>query len=263
LTGGWPERLAAFLFGSCFGSFANVLIYRLPLEQSIVKPRSRCPNCHKTIAWHDNIPVWSWIFLGGRCRNCRKTISARYPLVEAACGALAAGLWARWGQQGEPVWAACVTLAACALVAVTLIDWDTFIIPDELSLGLWGAGLLLAPLNPYMGGPWYAALGWSAFGSLAGFLMCWGVAVVGEKAFGKEAMGGGDIKLLAAVGAWSGALGAFDCLMVGSLLGAAYGVSQIAGKKLKRSDPIPFGPFLSAGAVFNFFFVLPLGFPFS
>ncbi len=253
----------AFWAGSCLGSFVNVLAFRIPREQSFVAPRSRCPHCGKTIAWFDNVPIVSWFFLLGRCRRCRKPISARYPLVEAACGALAAGLWARWGGQGYPLWAACCAAASCLLVAVALIDWDTFLIPDELSLGLWGGGLLAAPLNPYMGGPWYAAVGWSAAGSIAGFSMCWATAAIGERAFGKEAMGGGDIKLLAAVGAWSGALGAFDCLMVGSMIGAVYGVGQILAKKLKRSDPIPFGPFLSAGAVFNFFWRLPLGFPFS
>lgn len=257
-------RGVAFCYGAIVGSFLNVLAYRMPREESIVSPGSRCPACRKAIPWHDNIPVFGWLMLRGRCRKCRARISPRYPLVEAAMGALAAGLFARW----EPMWAwaGAASLAAAALLAVALIDWDTFIIPDELSLGLTALGLLVSPLNPYMRAPgeaWWWAV-WGAFkGGAIGFLMCLAVAEAGERIFGKEAMGGGDVKLMAAVGAWTGGLGAFNCLMIGSLLGSFYGFWQMGTKKLKRSDPIPFGPFLSAAAVFNLFRLLPLGFPFS
>ena len=254
--------LLALGVGACLGSFANVLIHRLPKDESIAWPASRCPRCGKPIAFYDNVPVLSWFLLGGRCRRCRAAISVRYPAVEAVVAALAVLLWRRWEAAG-PSWTALSVLAATVLVAVTLIDWDTYLIPDELSLGLLVVGLLASPLNPlYAGAVWWMALLWALRGAAVGFALCYGTAVAGSAMFGKEAMGGGDIKLLAGVGAWSGAVGAFDCLMIGSLLGSVYGLTLMARGRLKRSDPIPFGPFLSAGAVFNLFYVLPLGFPF-
>lgn len=250
----------AFLYGLVYGSFLNVVVHRLPLEQSLVRPRSRCPRCKKPIAWHDNIPVLSWLALRGRCRHCAKKISIRYPLVELTMGLLSAGLAWRWID--EPAWIFASVLACGALLAVALIDWDTFLIPDELSLGLVVLGLALSPWNPYFScGSWLTALWWSFRGGLFGFLMSWAIAAIGEAMLGKEALGGGDVKLLAAVGAWAGATGAFDCLMLGSFAGSIYGVRLILTGKAKRSDPIPFGPFLAAGAVFNFFRLLPLGWP--
>jgi leader peptidase (prepilin peptidase) / N-methyltransferase len=256
------SQAIALWLGGCLGSFANVLIYRLPKDESIVTPRSRCPKCKKMIAAYDNIPVLSWIVLRGRCRHCRVKISARYPVIEAVMAALGLALWRRWNAV-DPVWAGLTIVAACMLLAITMIDWDTFLIPDELSLGLLALGLATAPLNPLFRGPNVAlAYAWSLWGGLAGFALCYGIAAAGEKIFGQEAMGGGDIKLLAAVGAWSGAVGAFDCLMIGSLLGSFYGLGLMLRGKVKRSDPIPFGPFLSVGAVVNLFVILPLGFPF-
>jgi leader peptidase (prepilin peptidase) / N-methyltransferase len=252
--------MVAFWFGSLYGSFLNVVIHRLPREESLVRPRSRCPRCKAMIAWYDNIPIASWLILGGRCRRCRKRISARYPLVETATGLLAAAVFRRWSV--APAWAAAGVLACGALLAVALIDWDTFLIPDELSLGLVVSGLLAAPLNPYFaGGSWWQPVLWSLFGASCGFAMAWGMASLGEFMLGKEALGGGDVKLLAGVGAWAGATGAFDCLMIGSLLGSLYGARLLLAGKAKRSDSIPFGPFLAAGAVFNFFRLLPLGWP--
>lgn len=250
----------AFWFGSLYGSFLNVVIHRLPREESLVRPRSRCPRCKAMIAWYDNVPIVSWLILGGRCRRCRKPISARYPLVEAATGVLAASLQRRWTDL--PAWTAAAALACGALLAVALIDWDTFLIPDELSLGLVVSGLLAAPFNPYLaGGAWWQPLLWSLFGASCGFAMGWGMASLGEFMLKKEALGGGDVKLLAGVGAWAGATGAFDCLMIGSLIGSVYGVRLLLAGKAKRSDPIPFGPFLAMGAAFGFFKLLPVGWP--
>lgn len=256
------ENVVVFLLGSILGSFLNVVVYRVPKGQSIVFPRSRCPHCRTTIAFYDNVPIIGWLILLGRCRRCRKPISPRYPAVELAVACLALALRVRWAAQ--PLWTGCAVLAAGALVAVALIDWDTFLIPDELSLGLLAAGPLVSTVNPLLNtaaGQWYAPVLLSLRGGIVGFILCWAVAAAGERLFGKEAMGGGDIKLLAAVGAWTGGLGAFNCLMIGSLLGSVYGISLMARGKLKRSDPIPFGPFLSAGAIFNLFIILPLGFP--
>ncbi len=253
----------ALVYGSMYGSFLNVVVHRLPLEQSVVKPRSRCPHCGKAIAWFDNLPVASWLILRGRGRCCRKPISARYPLVEAAVALLSAALWRRW--DAEPVFAVGAALACGALLAVALIDWDTFLIPDELSVGLALGGLLFCPWNPYLdAGPyadWWKPIWLCLRGAGAGFLLGWGLAAAGEAIFKKEALGGGDVKLLMGVGAWTGITGAFDCLMIGSLLGAVWGLRLMAAGKAKRSDPIPFGPFLAVGAVVNFFRLLPFGWP--
>lgn len=250
----------AFIYGSIYGSFLNVAVHRLPLEQSLVKPRSRCPRCQKPIAWYDNVPMLSWLLLRGRCRHCHKPISARYPAIEACMGLIAAALAARW--PSDPVFIAGAALACGALLALALIDWETFLIPDELSLGLVVGGLLFASWNPYFDhGAWWVPI-WQSFrGGLFGFLLAWGIAAAGEAILKKEALGGGDVKLLAGVGAWTGATGAFDCLMIGSLAGSVYGIRLLLAKKAKREDPIPFGPFLSAGAAFNFFVLLPLGWP--
>lgn len=250
----------AFLYGSIYGSFLNVVVHRLPREESLIRPRSRCPRCQKPIAWYDNVPMLSWLILKGRCRYCRKAISARYPAVEGVMGLLAAALQRRW--PSEPIWIAGAALACGALLAVALIDWETFLIPDELSVGLVVAGLAFSPWNPYLAGSeWWAPLWYSFRGALSGFLMAWAIAAIGEAMLKKEALGGGDVKLLAGVGAWAGATGAFDCLMLGSLAGSIYGVRLLWTGKATRSDPIPFGPFLAAGAVFNFFALLPLGWP--
>ncbi|MDE2143724.1 MAG: prepilin peptidase [Elusimicrobia bacterium] len=254
------ETAIALLYGCVYGSFLNVVVHRLPREESLVKPRSRCPRCRKPIAWFDNLPILSWVILRGRCRHCHKPISARYPAVEAATGLLAAALQRRWPD--ERVWLAGAILACGALLAVALIDWETFLIPDELSLGLAAAGLLFSPVNPcFSGGAWWTALRGSLIGALAGFAMAWAIAAIGEAMLKKEALGGGDVKLLAGVGAWTGALGAFNCLMLGSFAGSIYGIRLLLAGKAKRSDPIPFGPFLAAAAAFNFFVLLPLGWP--
>lgn len=260
-----PAPVVAALFGSLYGSFLNVVIYRLPREESVVSPRSRCPRCGRPIGWKDNLPVLSWLLLRGKGRCCGKPIPARYPLVEAATALLAAALWVKWG--ATPVFAGAAVVACGALLAVALIDWDTFLIPDELSVGLALAGLLVSPFNPYLDsgpfGAWWLTPWWSARGAVAGFLLGWGVAAAGEAIFKKEAFGGGDVKLLAGIGAWTGITGAFDALMLGSLLGSVYGLSLLRAGKARRSDAIPFGPFLAAAAAFNFFKLLPLGWPFS
>lgn len=248
-------------WGMSLGSFVNVLAYRLPRGESIWRPASHCPRCGRPVAVYDNIPLLSFALLRGRCRACRGRISWRYPLVEALMVAAALGLWWRW--RLDPYWVVLSSGAAAALVAVALIDWETFLIPDALSLGLLAAGFAASPFNPVLGDAW----GWRvlrcAAGAAFGFALCWAVAEAGERLFKKEAMGGGDIKLLAAVGAWTGALGAFDCLLVGSFIGAAYGVWLLARGKVRRQDPIPFGPFLSAGAALDLFYILPFGFPFN
>ncbi|MBI4056735.1 MAG: prepilin peptidase [Elusimicrobia bacterium] len=254
-----PQSLApafiAFPFGLCLGSFLNVCIHRLPQGISIVHPRSRCPRCRTRIRFYDNIPILSFLWLGGRCRKCRKPISLRYPLVEFVTGVLTAGLVVRW--QENMAWACVAVVAAAALVAITFIDWDTFLIPDELSLGLLGLGLVSAWFNPYFEGGWKGIQS-SLIGIVVGGGSAWLMAVIGKKIFKKEALGGGDVKLLAAVGglvSWEGAL---STLLIASFLGTLYGVPLLVLKKLRRQDPIPFGPFLSLGAIINLFTLVRL-----
>ena len=203
----------------------------------------------------------SYFILRARCRKCQGPISPRYPLIEIGMGVLAVGLWKIHPK--NPAWVLASLIASSILTAIALIDFETFLIPDILSLGLIATGILCAPINPLFLTPSLWIKVWiSVKGALFGFLLCAAIAWLGEKLFKKEAMGGGDIKLLAAVGAWSGSLGAFNCLMLGSLLGSLYGISLMFRGKVTRSDPIPFGPFLSAGAIINFFWLLPFGFPF-
>ncbi len=253
-------NVLSFWLGACLGSFVNVLAFRLPRDESVVFPGSRCPHCGAVIAFYDNLPILSWLWLRGRGRCCRRQISPRYLLVEVCAAALSLGIWQRW--QLVPLWGALVIVAAMDLLAIALIDWDTGFIPDVLSFSLIIGGLAAAPFNPLWGGSrWHGTLS-SLGGAGIGFLMCWVVAQTGRLIFKKEAMGGGDIILLAGVGAWLGGTGAFDALILGSLLGAVYGVGRVVRGSLRMADPVPFGPFLAAGAIFGFFILLPLGFPF-
>ena len=253
----------AFVYGAMYGSFLNVVVHRLPKDQSLIRPRSRCPSCGKPIAWYDNVPVLSWLLLRGRCRACRKSFSVRYPLVEALMGVLSVVAWRHWGHR--PGYALAVTLALGALLALSLIDWETFLIPDELSVGLLVLGLLAAPVNPWLetmpAAPWWKSMLLASRGAALGLALGWALAEGGELLFRKEALGGGDVKLLAAVGAWGGLTGAWDCLMIGAFLGTLYAASLLLRGKVKRGDPIPFGPFLAAGAALNLFWLAPFGWP--
>ncbi len=180
--------------------------------------------------------------------------------MELFVGLIGVALWYRWF--GWWPWVSAALIASAGLTAIAVIDWDSFIIPDELSLGLWVFGTAISPLNPMFPGSAWMKVAFSVGGGLFGYLLCFGILILGKKIFKKDAMGGGDVKLLAAVGAWTGVLGAYDCMVIASFIGAAYGVYQIAAKKLERQDHIPFGPFLVAAAIFNFFYILPFGFPF-
>ena len=253
---GWFFALAG---GLCWGSFLNVAIYRLERGESLVWPRSRCPRCKKLIVWYDNLPVLSFLLLGGRCRRCRAPISRRYPAVELMTGLVTAGLWTRWS--GEPAWFAASVLASGSLIVLAFIDLDTFYIPDACSLGLVPLGLAAAWVNPHLQGGLLARLGGSLAGAAAGFGVSYATALAGEWWFGKEALGGGDVKLLAGVGAlltWGGAI---STLLIGCFFGAVYGGALLLRGRLKRQDPIPFGPFLSLGALINLFVLItPLDF---
>lgn len=242
--------LLAFLIGTSMGSFANVLIHRLPERLSIVSPGSRCPSCGTPIRWYDNIPVLSFLALRGRCRDCGRAISFRYPLVEVVCGTLFAAVVWRLGLRPS---AAALALFSWALVVITFIDIDHRIIPDAVSLPGTAFGLLFS-LYPGFPRPLDSVLG-VVFGAGFLFLVLWGY----EKVMGEEGMGMGDVKLLAMIGAFLGwqalPLTILVSSMTGSLVGMGYAL--VKGRSV-RKFPVPFGPFLALGALVHIFFGLEL-----
>jgi len=248
--------ILALLFGLIFGSFLNVCIYRMPLNKSIVWPGSGCPKCGAPIHFYDNIPVLSFIILRGKCRSCAEPISWRYPLVELLTGLGSAVL--AYKNQYDPAWLLLALAVFYALLVLAFIDLDHFIIPDELSLGICGVGLLFFWVNPNFQGTLASRFMQSFGGAALGFFLLWGIAVAGEKIFKKEAMGGGDIKLMAGLGAVFGWEGVISTLIIGSLLGSVYGLILMFSKKIGRQAPIPFGPFLSVGALINLYSLVPL-----
>lgn len=229
----------AAALGAILGSFLNVLILRLPKEESVVFPGSKCPLCQTPIAWYDNIPVVSWLVLGGKCRSCGAGISVQYPLVEL----IVAVLWglAAW-HYGATLSALTAAVFGTTLLGIAVTDARHYLIPDEFSLGGLALGLLLS-VRGGLGGLVDAAIG-----AAVGFAVLYAVAVLGEKAFGKEAMGGGDIKMMAMVGAFVGWQGVLLTIFLGSLLGTLVFVPlQIKQKRL-----VPFGIFLAAAAAIVF-----------
>jgi leader peptidase (prepilin peptidase) / N-methyltransferase len=241
--------LVVGLFGAVIGSFLNVCIHRLPRQESVAWPGSHCPACGQAIAWYDNIPLFSYLLLMGRCRHCAVPISIRYPIVEAlnAVGYVAL-LWF-FG----PVWpTVAYGLLYSALLVVAGTDLSHKIIPNAITfpgiiVGLVSAATIL-PLGLMNG----------VIGLLVGGGILWLLAWASPYLFGKEGMGGGDIKLLAMIGAFLGWKPALLTIMVGSFLGSLVGVSLIAGGIIKRQDYIPFGPFLVCGALVALFFGQPI-----
>src|SRR5436309_9263434 len=214
----WSLFALVFTAGACIGSFLNVCIHRLPAEESIVRPGSRCPRCATPIAWYDNVPLVSWAWLGARCRACGASIPARYPLVEAATGGLALLALVRFGATPE---AAVVFAFSAALLLITFIDLDHRFIPDEVSLPGIVVGLAVSFL-PGRVGPVDALLG-----VLLGGGLLWAVAWGYERWTGVEGMGYGDVKLLAMIGAFLGWQAVPAVLVVASLTGSLAGLALI------------------------------------
>ncbi len=237
--------LLLFFIGLLFGSFANVCAWRLPRGESIVFPGSHCPACGAGIPWYLNVPLLSFLLLRGRCAACRARISWRYPLVELVCGILFAAQGFRF-PPGVPLFLGLAV--SFALLVLSVIDLQHQIIPDTFSLGMLAAGLLASPWNDSLGGAWGGRCLASFVGALFGFSLMFGLAWGGEKVFKKEALGGGDIKLMAAVGSLVGWRGVFVALFLGSLCGTAAVAVLMARGRLKRGDYLPFGPFLALGA---------------
>lgn len=206
----------------------------------IAKPRSRCPSCGHGIAWHENIPLLGWLKLKGRCSKCGTRISARYPLVELATAALFAAIGWRFG-------ATPVTLAWCGvgavLLALALIDWDTTVLPDALTLPLLWAGLVAAAFG------WTIPLPQALWGAVAGYLSLWSVYWLFKLTTGKEGMGYGDFKLLAALGAWLGWQMILPIVLMASIIGAVVGIAMKLRSALREGRYVPFGPFLAGGGI--------------
>ena len=257
----------AGLLGLLIGSFLNVVIHRLPkmmerqwaleyahyaAEQSgnalpqeqtapfgLSHPRSACPHCQHAIRWYENIPVLSYLWLRGRCAGCKTRISLRYPLVELLTGALFALCAWRWGLSPTAgAWAVFCAL----LVALAGIDWDTTLLPDDLTYPLLWAGLIAAALQ-WTNVPLFAAV----MGAVAGYLSLWSVYWAFKLATGKEGMGYGDFKLFAALGAWFGWQALVPIILMASVIGALVGIGMKIASNLREGKYVPFGPFL-AGA---------------
>ncbi len=237
--------LYSLLVGLALGSFMNVCIYRIPLEKSIIRPSSSCPNCGKKIRFYDNIPLISYLLLLGRCRHCHHPISWRYPAVEAITGLLSLALFIRYGLSLQYL---LFLLFAATLVTISFIDLDHQIIPDVLSIPGIVAGLAAAFIPGNVS--WFDSI----IGIIGGGGTLFLVGLIYEKLTGKQGMGGGDVKLLAMIGAWMGWRSLPFVLLVSSLTGAIIGsVFLLAAGKGYRVR-IPFGPFLSLGALFYIFF---------
>ena len=225
---------AAF-FGLSIGSFLNVCILRLPAGQSIFRPRSACPSCKRQLSWYENIPVFSWVALRGRCRTCGTRISIQYPLIELGTALIWVGSSLYFGDLWQALSAA---VFGTLLLGIAITDAREYIIPDEFSLGGLVLGLALSfaagGITPLM----------SFIGAAVSFAVMYVVAVVGEWAFKKPALGGGDIKMMAMVGAFLGPLYSLLTIFVGSAVGAV-----IFGPiGLKTGKLVPFGVFLAVGA---------------
>lgn len=233
-----------FVLGAIFGSFGNVIILRLPKEESIVKPRSYCYSCKTPIKWYDNIPILSWFILRGRCRNCKAKFSFRYPLVEIITGVLFALSYHYAGWTWNlPEY----LIFVFGLVVCTFIDLDHMILPDEFTLSGIVIGLVGAALNPQR--EFLDAF----FGVLMGGGFLWGMAYVYYLLTKQEGMGGGDIKLLAWIGALLGWKAIPFVIMTSAIVGSVVGL--IASRKTKAGlkTVIPFGPYLALGAVIYLF----------
>ncbi len=264
-----PSLLLALagLVGLMVGSFLNVVIHRLPRMMqaaweadaaelrgeaapaaerlSLLRPRSRCPHCGSPIAsWH-NIPLLSWLWLRGRCAHCAAPISMRYPLVEVMGALLAMAGVAQFGPTLAGVSAAGLGLV---LITLTFIDLDTQLLPDDLTLPLLWAGLLLNL------GATFAPLQDAVIGAAAGYLSLWLVYWCFRLITGKEGMGYGDFKLLAALGAWLGWQALPMIILLSALVGAAVGIGLILLRRHERDRPIPFGPYLAGAGLLSLYF---------
>ncbi|HWE24701.1 MAG TPA: prepilin peptidase [Myxococcales bacterium] len=233
----WVADAYVLVVGACVGSFVNVVIARLPHGKSLVSPPSSCPRCGARIAWRDNVPILSWLLLRGRCRHCARPISGRYPVVELLTALLIFAVWRRYGAHWETLGYAAF---ASALIALTYIDLDTWLLPHEITWPLLVAGLLSPLWNPSV--HWPDAL----LGAAAGFALFGSIALVGDKLLHKEMMGWGDVWLLAGIGAWLGWKALLPVVLFSAVQGSAVGAVLLAvghgpsdGARTRASDAAP------------------------
>lgn len=264
---GWFAAVFAFVFGAVVGSFLNVVIARVPRGESVVRPRSRCPRCKRPLRWYENVPILSWLFLRGRCAGCKQPISPRYPLVELASGLLALACLRHFGLGP---WAVAAFAFLAALLALTYIDLDHWLLPRVITIPFIAIGVGVSWLP---GGPGLLS---SVLGALAGFASFVLLGWVAERLLKKEAIGGGDVWLFAMIGAWLGLRALLPVALLASLQGAIAGLVLMAfarregrataappprptgDEELDAWEPpagaLPFGPFLSLGAAEFLFF---------
>lgn len=259
--------LVSFAFGACIASFLNVCIWRLPREESVVRPASHCPNCNAPIRWYQNIPVLSYIALGGKCANCRKPISMRYAVVELLGGALFAMAYLQWAMPAmlgsEPAMALKPVMSLSAvfaswvvisgLILGSFIDLDHFYLPDRVTIGGMLLGVPASVLIPelQLERTWLDALCWSVAGLAFGFFFLWGMGWLFSKLFKKDALGFGDVKLMGAVGAFFGPTAVLFALIVSSIVGSVVGIALIVRGKAKLGGftAVPYGPFIAVATL--------------
>ena len=243
----------AFILGACIGSFLNVVVYRLPAGLSLISPPSRCPQCFHQLGKTENVPVLGWLWLRGRCRWCKTSISSRYPLVEATTGIIFLLVFQQFGYSVNTLgyWA-----FLSWLLALSLIDFDTMTLPGSLTKSGLVVGLIFQAIIG-----WFAASGqgmaqqlmFGISGAVVGIWLLGTIRIIGSIAFGQEAMGAGDEKLMATIGAWLGwkyvILSSFLACAVGSIIGGGAIILGIIGKK----QAMPFGPFLALGGALTLF----------
>jgi leader peptidase (prepilin peptidase)/N-methyltransferase len=239
----------ATLFGLIWGSFLNVVIHRLPLGLSLVSPRSRCPSCERPVAAYDNVPLLSYLLLGGRCRHCKASISIRYPFVEAAVGAASLLAFVR---QGASLLAAAELAFVAAMVALIFIDFDHQILPNRITLPGTAVGLALS--GPRTEISFVEAVLGACLGAVLLFL----VAEVYFRLRKLEGLGMGDVKMMAMVGAYLGWKGVLLTLFLGSLSGSLVGLMVMAKSEGDLKTKLPFGTFLGIGAITTVYFGDPL-----
>ncbi|MDO9195915.1 A24 family peptidase [Rhodoferax sp.] len=257
----WLDATVLGVLGLLIGSFLNVVIYRLPImleaqwktecaelagkespvaeKFNLMVPRSRCQKCSHQIRWYENIPVVSYLFLRGKCSVCATPISLRYPLVELATGALFLYCGWKWGVSPTAlVWSG----FAASVLALALIDWDTTLLPDDITLPLLWSGLIAAALQ------WTTvSLSSAIWGAVAGYMSLWLIYWTFKLITGKEGMGFGDFKLFAALGVWFGWPALVPIILMASVIGAVVGIAMKFSSGLREGGYVPFGPFL-AGA---------------
>ncbi len=252
--------LAAFFLGLLVGSFLNVCIYRLPRDESVIRPRSRCPHCGRPIRWYDNVPVMSFLLLAGRCRDCGAAISFVYPVVELAAGGLFAAVAAQFG---PTLAAAKYAVFVSMMLALAFADLAERILPDEITLGGAAAGVVssvILPLESGLASVFLQLAGWQApariasvaeslLGAAVSAGMLWAVGEIYYRFRFREGMGFGDVKMMALIGSFLGLRQAFMTVLVGSILGAALGLIFILLFRKGLMYQLPFGTFLAFAAI--------------